>query len=748
MSRPRGPLAGDDRGVTAVIGFILIFGILVITFSVYQAEVVPQQNSEVEFEQYQDVKEQMVELRSNIVLMQESTSTRSTAIDLGVRYPSRSVFVNPAPATSNLRTVGTNDVDVNVTINNAVAVRAESETKDFLNGTPLSYNTGVLNYEPDYNRFDGAVPTVYEHGLLHTRIDNGEQSVPITGQSLVDDTRINIISLNGTLSEGGHGTTSVDLEPISTRTRAIGAVNDTNDPITLEFASMMNATVWKETLEHQLVANGGHVRNVRFVSDGPGEFSVLELALERSQQYQFKMTKIGVGTGTTDTEAAYLTETEENNPVVQLDSKQRLTVEARDRFNGPQSGVTVTASAEGGSLAGNGTNVTGSDGRATFLYTANATGTQQVKFSIDSGHSPDSSHEPESVTNVTVTVTVNENSSTGGDGSDARVSVGQGGTEDYSEDSPSDTFSVSNGIWEGITCTDQLTLSEGQPASRPNANNLQGDIIRLTAFLNDSTGESYTIDIKLSRATDGSWNSKKVVVYDGNNNQNAELTSAAAAAIYESGETDILDISSYKRGPGSDFSDMLADIRALEVDSPVVWQTSRMTGRVNVTLACDPPPAPPASGVETVDGTTPSGEDSALKFDIQVGSGTSKTVTDIKLTRPGNQNSAVGDSNSKQLKRPNDREVVLTISDTSGTNQSGDLDQRIELDGTEYALDTNAVFSDGAVLHVDMGDIKNGNTKWTYNLVDSERDADAIVRFIFSDNTKFDAYLRVTNVNS
>lgn len=335
-------------------------------------------------------------------------------------------------------------------------------------------------------------------------------------------------------------------------------------------------------------------------------------------------------------------------------------------------------------------------------------------------------------------------------GGNDSIGVGDGSISNYDENSTSDTFSSSNGRWVGITCTDQLLLSDGQPASKPDGNNLEGDVIRLTARLNDSTGESYTIDIRLARRTDGSLDEKEVIIHDGNNNDvNAELTAAAAKRIYEAGETDMLELSNYDEpdtGSGS-FSDFVQRIQALEDDAPVVWQTSRMTGRVTVALECGPPPASPASVVSAVNGTTPSSKSSALQFDIQVASGSTKNITGTKVTTPGNQNEDV--KSSWQLTRTGQQEEArLTVSNTNGVNQSGGLKQNIKLDGTKYELDTNAVFSDGAVLDVNMGEIKNGNVKLKYHLVDSKSKADVVVTFYFQDGTQFQAYLRVTNINS
>jgi len=423
MSGLPDPSEHGDRAVSAVVGFILIFGILVITLSVYQAEVVPQQNSEVEFEQYQGVQQQMVELRSQIVSMQGSASTRSTTVDLGVRYPSRTIFVNPGPARGSLRTVGTSDGGINLTVQNVTAVD-NTETGDFWNGTALTYNTGIIEYTPDYNQFQGGLPVVYEHSLIYNRVSGGN-SVPLTDQSLVDDNRVSLIALNGTLTQSSVGTTSVDLDPVSTRTRVVD-VNNKTGPITLEFASRLNASVWEDTFEDQLVSNGGHVQNVSSLRDRPDEFSILKLTLEPDQRYELKLSKVGIGTGATGTDAEYLTDVVGAGATVQVGSNQTLTVEARDRFNGPQSGLTVNASAEGGTFAAGGDKTeatTNADGQATFLYEPNSTASSgdphQINFTIEPGYrpTPNGNHNTSTPVNVTMEVTATPpNNGTSGTG--------------------------------------------------------------------------------------------------------------------------------------------------------------------------------------------------------------------------------------------------------------------------------------------------------------------------------------------
>jgi len=56
----------DNRAVSAVIGFILIFGILTLTLTVYQAQIVPQQNAQTEFEHFEESQNELIELRNSI----------------------------------------------------------------------------------------------------------------------------------------------------------------------------------------------------------------------------------------------------------------------------------------------------------------------------------------------------------------------------------------------------------------------------------------------------------------------------------------------------------------------------------------------------------------------------------------------------------------------------------------------------------------------------------------------------------
>ena len=101
---------GDDERAAAIqVGAVLLFGILIISMAMYQATVVPDQNEGVEFNHNQEVQGQMQDLRNTVVSVPGGGGGGSVTVELGTRYPSRSLLVNPGPAYGSLRTVGTND---------------------------------------------------------------------------------------------------------------------------------------------------------------------------------------------------------------------------------------------------------------------------------------------------------------------------------------------------------------------------------------------------------------------------------------------------------------------------------------------------------------------------------------------------------------------------------------------------------------------------------------------------------------
>ncbi|MFB6183148.1 MAG: PA14 domain-containing protein [Haloarculaceae archaeon] len=214
-------LDGDTRGQSIQIGAILLFAVVVVSFSIYQAFVVPQQNEGVEFNHQNVVQQQFEKLRNDIVSAPTGRASSAVSLKLGVHYPSRTVAVNPEAPTGTLRTSRTTDGSVALAIDNA---NASGETGDFWNGSTRRYDTGFLAYEPNYNEFRNAPTTVYDNTVVYN--DHRTANLTESGQRLVRGRTISLVALNGSLSTTKTGPMTVDPEYVSSSDRSVSVTSD------------------------------------------------------------------------------------------------------------------------------------------------------------------------------------------------------------------------------------------------------------------------------------------------------------------------------------------------------------------------------------------------------------------------------------------------------------------------------------------------------------------------------------------
>ncbi len=156
-------LRSDTRAVAPVLGAVLLFGIAVVAFSGYQATVVPNQNAEVEYNHFQEVKDQMVALQAIATDSATTGLDRMTTIDPGTEYPSRVLGINPPPPAGVLTTTDTT-ITINYTKNQGEGdggVRSKSITAQ------------RIQYQPQYNEFHPGT-LQYEHGILYLDPSSGD----------------------------------------------------------------------------------------------------------------------------------------------------------------------------------------------------------------------------------------------------------------------------------------------------------------------------------------------------------------------------------------------------------------------------------------------------------------------------------------------------------------------------------------------------------------------------------------------
>ncbi len=348
---------GDDRAVSTVVGAVLIFGILVLALGVYQAQIVPTENEQVEYRHSQTVGNQMQELRNSLVGAARTGSGAPASVELGTRYPMRTFAVNPPPATGTLRSVPLDDVS-DVTIRNVEAT--DGETADFLSGT-LTYGTKGLAYEPDYSQLQSAPTSRYEYGTLYDAYESGD--INRTAGLLVRGNEITVVTLNASdsFSESGVQATSVDPEALSAPYRAT-EVENSGGTLTLELPTNATEEMWRGMYEDRASVNDVSV------TDGVAEVTFAD------GTYDLRMAAVGVGSGLEKPDAKYLTVVEE--------SGNSITLEARDRYNNPVGDLKVSIGSGKDVISGP-TKETGAEGQVTYRAADGESG--DISFEIDDG---------------------------------------------------------------------------------------------------------------------------------------------------------------------------------------------------------------------------------------------------------------------------------------------------------------------------------------------------------------------------
>lgn len=193
----------DSRAQSVVLGTVVLFGFLILALSLYQVEVVPQENAEVEFQHSGEVRNDLVELRAGILQAGSIDQPQYQTVQLGTRYPTRVFTINPPPPAGTIRT----------TESYPITIAYES------NGTVIeTIPTRFIQYRPGYNELDQS-PTWYDASILYVdaRQEGGGIAV-IEDQNLVDDGKVQITALQNEFQRSGTGQVTLELRPAETIT--------------------------------------------------------------------------------------------------------------------------------------------------------------------------------------------------------------------------------------------------------------------------------------------------------------------------------------------------------------------------------------------------------------------------------------------------------------------------------------------------------------------------------------------------
>lgn len=189
----------DRRGQSVVIGTVVLFGFLIVALSLYQVQVVPQQNAEAEFQHSGEVRNDLVEVRAGVLQAGSIDQPQYRTVRLGTSYSNRVFTINPPAPAGTIRT----------TESYPITIAYES------NGTVIeTIPTRFLQYRPGYNELDRS-PTWYDASVLYLdATDDGGGIAVIEGQELViDGGDVRIVALQNEFSRSETGRVTLELRP-------------------------------------------------------------------------------------------------------------------------------------------------------------------------------------------------------------------------------------------------------------------------------------------------------------------------------------------------------------------------------------------------------------------------------------------------------------------------------------------------------------------------------------------------------
>lgn len=607
-SRPRRlpPRERADRGVSEIIGFILLFGLLMLGLTIVQLYGVPTTNERLEFEHNQRVQTDVAEVSDLLSRVAATGAPGSATVEAGMQYPSRLFMFNPPPVTGSLQTTGTDAV----VVGNATSA---GDVGDYWDGTDRSFATTSITYEPFYNLYDFAPTRVVEHGLVYDRFDSGE-FLPRNRAPLIEGRTITLLALSGEINTATPGTVLVEATPVSVPGEPV-TVSGTGGPVTITLPSGLSADEMRTVLESELVANGGHVVDVR---NGTAAGTVT-VVLEAGESYDLALGHLQVGAGSTPSEDAHYVVPVTDSPFALGEGANgTVGLEVRDRFDNPVSGVTVHAATTltDSSVAPTSA-VTDQDGRVRFDYLApaNINGVAQVGDEVratigDPAILTDAGYDAGTREEASVGVRVQNLDRSGIKDPTAGPSAGYGGISYWLSNETSQTFSVANGKWldigqineirinDGELATREVCKSYGQGTSSPFAECRIVDELRL-AFTVWNANDAYAVDLHLRDANrngvfgdlDPPQGQQKVDWSDiqqltvtnsaGQTEFQRDINATAINAMLQGGSG--MDILTFQGQYATDGSGNQASLDLVKL-SDATWFTGEMVGRLVVTI--------------------------------------------------------------------------------------------------------------------------------------------------------------------
>lgn len=355
-------MLADQRGVSNVLGFVLAFSLVVTTFAIYQADVIPHQNREIEFEYTNELEGEMSHLKEGLDSVAATGVGSTVTVTGSPTYPKRALGINAEAGTGQFVTTQTYDVDL----------EGFNATGEYWDESRRSFDTRLLRFTPRFNYYQSDVAFYLENGVFVKRFP-GEDATTWRRGGLVSGNQINVVLLSGELSRTGR-TIAVPFRSVSTSPEYRTVTVDGS--ATVRVPTVRTQDAWDE-----VEAGNDNITAVS-VTNAPGAARYAEITLDDGQ-YELRIANVTVDEPSTPP-AAYVTM--EPITAVTASNGQTFVVTTRDRFGNPVANVDVDLSLSGQGALTTQQVTTDDDGQATFGVTNAEVGVSSVTATVDDGN--------------------------------------------------------------------------------------------------------------------------------------------------------------------------------------------------------------------------------------------------------------------------------------------------------------------------------------------------------------------------
>jgi hypothetical protein len=364
----------DERGVSEVVGAILVFALVVAMVGIIQSQAIPNQNQEIEAQHSLEVQSDLTKFHQLASSVAADGSDRSKSFNMGTGYPARLIFFNPPRVQGQLETTdrirpppprpAPPASPSQVTLKDFSA--SNQEVDDYITGSQsgrLDLQTRRLQYTVDYNEYQNDPTTRYEYGVLYNEYDTG--TIIENEGNIIDGTRINLLFMAGDYAESSTTEESLSVQGVSAPARSVtitGTGSNCNNPLKIELPTELKRNKWQD------LYSGGNVCSIEDVSGQPK----IRINLDPTQTYDLRMSRIGLEPGAASQTAHYIVPVDPGVASAGVGQPATIEYEVRDEFNNPVAGETVQLLDENGNVVTS--EPSNDNGRVSFTVNTASTG--------------------------------------------------------------------------------------------------------------------------------------------------------------------------------------------------------------------------------------------------------------------------------------------------------------------------------------------------------------------------------------